>query len=114
MNGSNTLLRKHRIVFLLLVLSGSTLAVLPPSSDAPPCAKVGVRAGGSKVGAPVCCSGLLLTNSWQHSNYLKLGCKEAALLPPGTDGSCVHCGDGTCDSKNFENICNCPQDCKGL
>ncbi len=114
MKGSNTQLRKHRIVFLLLLaLSGTTEAVLPPKTDTP-CANVGARAGGSRLGAPVCCPGLLLTNSWQHANYQKLGCKESALTPPGSDGSCVQCGDGACDSKNFENTCNCPRDCKGL
>ncbi len=111
MTGSNTLLRKLRIVFLVLAVSSSAGAYVPPNVS---CATVGARAGGSSLGAAVCCPGLLATNSWQHENHRKLGCKDAALTPPGTDGSCVRCGDSSCDSKNFENTCNCPKDCKSL
>lgn len=73
------------------------------------CAKEGMSAGGSTPAVLQCCPGLIETNSWTHS-HLKEGCNIPP--PPGSDGYCVKCGDSKCDSKNFENKCNCPKDCK--
>lgn len=72
------------------------------------CAGEGMDAGGSTLSALQCCPGLIATNSWVHE-YVKEG--RSRTSPPGSGGSCVKCGDGKCDSKNFENKCNCPKDC---
>jgi hypothetical protein len=72
------------------------------------CAKEGEAAGGSTLEAKRCCPGLVGTNSWLFINA-KNDCKLPA--PPGTGGSCVKCGDGKCDEKNFESKCLCPKDC---
>lgn len=73
------------------------------------CAKEGQSAGGSTLEAKQCCPGLVATNSWSYA-HAKDSCNIPP--PPGSGGSCVKCGDGKCDSKNFESKCDCPKDCK--
>lgn len=36
---------------------------------------------------------------------------ECEDIVGGTDSKCSACGDGICNSTNFENDCNCPEDC---
>lgn len=73
------------------------------------CAKEGETAGGSTLAALQCCPGLIATNSWTYE-HVKEGCNIPP--PPGSGGSCAKCGDGKCDTKNFESKCDCPKDCK--
>jgi len=79
------------------------------NNKADACAAEGMSAGGSTPSALSCCKGLVATNSWQHEHVAQ-GCNIPSS--PGSEGSCVKCGDGKCDSKHFENKCNCPKDCK--
>lgn len=72
------------------------------------CAKEGESAGGSTLSALRCCPGLVMTNKWVYE-HSKNGCNIPP--PPGSGGSCAKCGDGKCDTKNFESKCNCPKDC---
>jgi len=73
------------------------------------CAKEGETAGGSTLNAKQCCPDLVQTNSWTY-NHANQGCNVP--VSPGSGGSCVKCGDGKCDTKNFESKCDCPKDCK--
>lgn len=94
-------------VFLFIVVISSVPSLSYNAEDK--CALEGATAGGSTIDAQSCCTGLILTNRWTHF-HLNEGCNFPP--PPGSGGSCVKCGDGVCDSKHFENKCNCPKDCK--
>lgn len=60
------------------------------------------------VGYISCCKDLVGTSKWLQNN-LNSKCFPG---PPGDSGFCVKCGDGKCDTKNLENSCICPKDCK--
>lgn len=95
-----------KIIFLAIFL----IAQVSVATDVPTeCAKEGDRAGGSTLDAPQCCPGLKQTNKWLFENS-RNNCK--AYPPPGSDGACIKCGDGKCDTKNYETKCVCPKDCK--
>ena len=66
------------------------------------CRELGEQVGGKAICPADCCDGLTWApNSKPGPN----GCDEGPIGP----SICLLCGDGICG--NFENYCNCPQDC---
>lgn len=98
---------KHKLLILLMV--GFCTTVMSAEKTIKKCAMPGDSAGGSAIGVLSCCEGYVMTNMWLHENYKVHGCN--APTPPGSAGSCIKCGDGICDTKNYEDKCSCPKDC---
>lgn len=70
------------------------------------CAKVGERVRASGAGLPEsCCADLKAMYG-----YARADCNAPGL--PGDIGTCSICGNGSCETQNNENKCNCPEDCK--
>lgn len=58
-----------------------------------------------------CCSGLTEWESGMDTRRAENGvCVETNLVAGSPIGTCINCGDGICGK--YENVCNCPQDCK--
>lgn len=52
-----------------------------------------------------CCKGLKVMSGFAYES-------EKCEPLVGPFAYCMPCGDGVCDYSEYENICNCPQDCK--
>jgi hypothetical protein len=60
-----------------------------------------------------CCAGLTEWESGMDTRVSVAGeCYETGLLGGSPVGTCISCGDGTCDP-GLEDVCNCPGDCQG-
>ena len=70
------------------------------------CAKEGEGVRASGAGFPRgCCSGVKAMYG-----YAQADCSAPGL--PGDIGTCSICGNGSCETRNNEHKCNCPEDCK--
>ena len=53
-----------------------------------------------------CCAGL------KEMVKLNYGGTCVRISVPGASFACSKCGNGVCDTKNEEDSCSCPEDCK--
>lgn len=61
-----------------------------------------------------CCDGLTRVLTCSDQLIIADKCYSTSFEGPGgcTVSTCINCGDGIC--KEYEDLCNCPQDCKGI
>ena len=60
--------------------------------------------------APICCSGLTDNHSGMDTRISVADkCYQTGLASGYPVGTCINCGDNVCSE--YENPCNCPQDC---
>jgi len=59
-----------------------------------------------------CCVGLKEWYSGMDTSIsIGDGCYDTLMLSGSPLGTCINCGNGVCE--DIEDVCNCPEDCKG-
>jgi endonuclease YncB( thermonuclease family) len=71
-----------------------------------PCTKEGEKIGACAGCIIRCCKGSMPI----FDQMVDGKCRERPV--PGSGGYCSHCGNNKCEAKQFEDSCNCPEDCK--
>ena len=70
------------------------------------CAKEGENIGTCAGCITKCCDNL------KGMAHLKYNNQCVKFPAPGSGATCSNCGNGICEKQNYEDECNCPEDCK--
>lgn len=95
------------IVSLIIILAIGGVYLFSKENYRPLlCVKEGETIGAAEM-PEICCAGLKPVGGWPGGYQ-----GDCSLPSPPTGLSiCSNCGNGTCDTFNGENKCNCPEDC---